>query len=447
MKFPILLVTKVFVGAVVGVGGLQVARSSAASGGSTDVASTEATGDTTATVGDDGTVAVTGISLPGQDVASPAACEAETSQTARVVCAANAFLETLSEAQQAEVLLPLTQANAVVWSNLPIASVQRNGIELSDLDDAQLDAALAVVKAATGTPQDEGYSEVTQLLMADDVLAASGGMQNGLGAGMPSGGAPSGGSPGGPPPGAMSGGMGPDGGFPGGGVSGGAGGMPGSGGDDYADDFYYLAFLGTPSVTDTWMFQFGGHHLAINTTYKAGEVASPTPYHTGVEPTAWTTEDATYAPLQSDHQGMVAMLASLSDEQLTSAELSQTFSDVLVGPGEDGQFPATKSGIRVGDLSDEQKALVLAAMRPWVQDADETTAAELLAIYEDELDETYISYSGDASLTQLADYVRIDGPSVWIELACQSSDIDPSGIHYHTIWRDHERDYGAEYSF
>ena len=27
---------------------------------------------------------------------------------------------------------------------------------------------------------------------------------------------------------------------------------------------YYVAILGTPSATDLWMLQFGGHHLAIN---------------------------------------------------------------------------------------------------------------------------------------------------------------------------------------
>ena len=427
--------------AVVGIsgGGFQVVRSQTASGG--------ATGDSaTATVGEDGTVAVTGITLPGQDVSLPAACEAETDQTAKVVCAANAFLETLDEDQQAEVLLDLTQANAVVWSNLPTTFVQRNGIELGTLSDAQYDAALAVVKAATGSLADEGYSEVQQLLMADDVLAASGGMQNGMGGGM-SGGMASGGMPpsgmpsGGGPPGMMSGGIGP------GGASGGAGGMPGSGGQDYSNGLYYLAFLGTPSTTDTWILQFGGHHLAINTTYGTSEGVSATPEFRGVEPKVWTTEDATYAPMQSDHQGMVEMLASLSATQLASAKLSQTFSDVLVGPNEDGNFPETKSGLAVSELSDEQQALVLEAMKPWVQDADDATATELLAIYEDELDDTYIAYSGAASLTNHADYVRIDGPSVWIELTCQDGIVYADQIHYHTVWRDHTRDYGAEFNF
>lgn len=414
----------------------QIARSAAPSGGTTPGADSA-----TATVSDDGTVAVTGIALPGQAVELPAACADVTDQAAKVVCAAEAFLATLTAEQQAEVVLPQTKANATVWSNLPTTFVARNGIELSTLSDVQLEAALAVVKAATGSLTDDGYSEATQLLMADDVLNASGGMQNGAmgSGGMPPGGFSGGGFGGGPPDGALSSGPGSG--------SGGAGGFPGGGTSDYSNGFYFLAFLGTPSTADTWHLQFGGHHLAVNTTYQGGKVVSATPEFVGAEPLAWTTEDATYAPLANEHQGMALMLASLSADQLATAELSETFSDVLVGPGEDGQFPATKAGLRVGELSAEQQALVLDAMKPWVQDADDTTAAELLTIYQDELAETYIAFSGDASLTNNADYVRIDGPSVWIEFVCQSGIVYSDQIHYHTIWRDHTRDYGAEYSF
>ena len=399
---------------------------------STDTSATS-TGDATATKNEDGTIVVSGVTLPSQSVSVPADCEAETTQTAKVVCSANAFLDTLSEDQKAEVLLPLTQENAVRWSNFPSPFGQRNGIQLGTLDEAQQAAAEAVVKVAMGTVENEGYSEAMQIRMADDVLAL---FDEGGGApGEQSGGASGEESGGTPPNGATA-------------SSGGSGGPGGGGAVVFSSGSYYLAFLGTPSTTDTWIFQFGGHHLAVNTTYEAGEVASPTPMHTGVEPTSWTTEDgATYAPLSSDHDGLVAMFASLSDDQLAAAQLSESFSDVLLGPGQDGQFPATKEGLAVSSLSDEQKALVLAAMKPWVQDADEATAEELLAVYEQELDDTYIAFSGDPSLSDSADYARIDGPSVWIELACQNSDIDPSGIHYHTIWRDHTRDYGAEFNF
>jgi hypothetical protein len=409
-----------------------------------DTTTESTTTEATATVGDDGTVAVTGLTLPGQDVSVPAECEALETRTAKVVCAAEAFLATLSEDQQAEVLLELTQENAVVWSNLPVTFVPRNGIELASLDETQLEAAEAFLKTVLGTVENEGYDETMQIRMADDVLAASGGMQGGFAGGTP-----------------------PDGGTPPGDGSDTATsetessdttssdttadaaptGTPPATGNDYANGLYYLAFLGTPSTTDTWILQFGGHHLAFNITYKANEVAGATPKFTGIEPRVWTTEDASYAPLASEHDNMVAMLASLDETQLATAQLSSTYTDLLLGPNQDGQFPETKEGLAVSELSDEQKTLVLAAMAPWVQDVDDMTASELLAIYEEGLDETYIAYSGDISLTNHADYVRIDGPSVWIEFSCQNGIVYGDQIHYHTVWRDRARDYGAEFSF
>jgi hypothetical protein len=58
------------------------------------------------------------------------------------------------------------------------------------------------------------------------------------------------------------------------------------------------------------------------------------------------------------------------------------------------------------------------------------------------LDQTYIAYSGNATLTSNADYVRIDGPSVWIEFVCQTG-VVYSEIHYHAVYRDHTKDYNG----
>ena len=365
---------------------------------------------------------------PGTDTGSSGPA-ISTGTAAEVVTAADAFLATLDDTQRASVVVSADATNAVVWSNLPASLVPRNGIELSTLSDEQLAAAKAVVQAALGTAADEGYDEAMQILAADDVLGSAGtaGAANGNVTRQP----PSG---------------------------------PGGGGLEYSSGLYYLALLGTPNTTGAWQLQFGGHHLAVNINYNEGSITGATPEFRGIEPRCWTvagttttTDDCTapgtdgttttYAPMYGEQTAVAAMLASLDAEQLASAQLSETFSDILLGPGQDGQFPETKVGLAVSELSAEQQALVLAAIAPWVQDVDDTTAAALLDIYESELDETFISFSGDASLSNNADYVRIDGPSVWIELVCQNGVVYSSEIHYHSVWRDHTRDYGAEYSF
>jgi uncharacterized protein (TIGR03437 family) len=328
-----------------------------------------------------------------------------------VVTKALAFKAMLTTAQRQTLELAYTPALARKWSNLPCAAACRNGIGLGALTSDQLAAALEVIRAVEGALANEGFDEFQQIRMADDVLAAA---QGGSGGGGP-------------------------------------------GGLSYGSGNYYLAFLNTPSATGAWMMQFGGHHYAANIAFNQGHIVSTTPHFYGLEPLNFTVNGATYAPLTQEHDAMTAMLASLNTSQLAAAKLTQTFSDALMIPGEtnggNGAFPTTKVGLAVSTLSAEQKRLVLEAMKPWVQDMEATVAANLLAIYQSELDGTYIAFtgsgvSGDASsfLNSNTNYARIDGPSVWIEFVCQSGVVFRNQIHYHTVWRDHVRDYAKDLS-
>ncbi len=367
--------------------------------------------------------------------------------TKAVVSAANAFLNTLDADQQAEVLLDLTEANATAWSNLPCGSSCRPGIELGSLTDTQLAAAQQLLKVATGTGKGSGYDQITQIIKADDVLASVQATSSAGTGPAPSDTASSTASadpsasdsasadpsssatdaPTGAPP---------------------SGGTGGGGSFGYGSGLYYMAFLGTPSADGTWQLHFGGHHLAVDLTYKKGKVAGASPFFLGVEPTSWTADDGTtYTPLEEQRNGLLALTGSLSTEQLAAAKLSATYNDVLLGPGEDGQFPETKEGIKVSELSPKQKQLVLKAIRPWVANVDDATAKQLMKTYERELNETYVAYSGGTALDTQGDYVRIDGPGVWVEFVCQNGLVIQGKVHYHTVYRDHTRDYGSEFSF
>ena len=45
-------------------------------------------------------------------------------------------------------------------------------------------------------------------------------------------------------------------------------------------------------------------------------------------------------------------------------------------------------------------------------------------------------------MTEKGDYIRIDGPSVWIEFSMQNG-IVLSGAHPHAVWRDKQTDYAG----
>ncbi|MEV6343016.1 DUF3500 domain-containing protein [Actinoplanes sp. NPDC051851] len=352
---------------------------------------------------------------------------------AGLVNAANAFLATLDDDQKAEVLIDFSQENAVAWSNLPCAGTCRPGISLGDLDDDQLAAAKAVLVAATGTGKGTGIDQLNDIVAADDLLAADSSGSTGGGtapsadpsastdasaAPAPSGAAPSGDT--------------------------GGGGMALT----YGSGYYYLAFMGTPSLTGTWELGFGGHHMAVHITYKNGKGVSASPFFLGVEPTSYTDADGnTVESMKAQATAVSALATSLTTAQKTTATLSETFGDVLVGPQNDGNFPTTKEGIQVSKLSKKQKQLVLNVIKPWVANADEATAAELMKVYEKELDQTFVGLSGGTGYDTQGDYLRIDGPSVWIEFVCQNGVVYTDQIHYHTVYRDHTRDYGGEFTF
>ena len=326
-----------------------------------------------------------------------------TASVSDVVTKALAFKASLTTTQQATLEKIYTPALGRKWSNLPCGSGCRNGIQFSTLTTAQQTLALQVIQAAAGTAANEGYDEFNQVRYADGYLNQNGG------------------------------------------------------GSGYNAGIYFIAFLNTPTTTGGWMLQFGGHHYGANISYNLGHVVSATPQFEAVEPAAaFTYNSVSYQPLLQERTNMANMLASLTTAQLTTAKLSSTFSDCVMSPGEsnggNATFPSIAQGLAVSTLSDAQKLLVLEAMKPWVKDADDAAANNLLTIYQNELNSTYIAYTGNGTsgnassfLNANTNYARIAGPSVWIEFICQNG-VVLSGIHYHTVYRDRQRDYGADLS-
>jgi hypothetical protein len=337
-------------------------------------------------------------------------------KAADVADAANAFLATLSDEQRAIAQVELKPSLTVRWSNLPGGSDLRNGVFFRDLKPEQVEAALKVARVALG---EEGFARYQEVRAADDAFAK--------GRGGP--------GPGGPPqkraddvpPQKKGGDVAKKKGGPGGGFV-------------FGSQHYMIACLGKPSKTDPWILQLGGHHLGINIYYK-GTTGAATPYHLAAQPTVWKDDQGKmHDPLAPMRDNLNGLLASLTADQLKRAKLEARFNDVYVGPQKDGKFPAQSEGVPVGELSDASKAFVRKAIAAWVGDSPQGLAYQKL--YEAELDTVKVAYSGTPNVgNDRGDYVRLDGPRVWIEFATQGND------HYHTIWRDRLTDYGAEFSF
>lgn len=316
--------------------------------------------------------------------------------TPLIVCLSEAFYATLSTSQQSSVVLSYTLANAEVWSNLPTSMISRNGLKFGDLSSTQLAAALALVQAVLST---EGYERFLNVRIADDYLADNGGGTTSYGSGL-----------------------------------------------------YYIAFLGTPSTSSAWQLQMGGHHYALNATYN-GTYLSTTPFFLGVEPPSFTVSGTTYAVLEKQRAAAYALGQTLTSN--SSAVLSGSFDDVVMGvnssTGHDTNYPQTYPtsgrGVLYSSLSSTQQGYVKAFIEAWVNDQNSTTASTLLALYESDtaLADTYVGYSGTGAFTTQGDYIRVDGPRVWVEFVVQNGIVFSTGIHYHSLWRDKTADYGGDF--
>ena len=312
----------------------------------------------------------------------------------KVICLAEAFKATLKEDQLLLLQLAYSKEDAVKWSNFPQGATRpkRVGINLGSLTPAQLSAAKALMAAVLGKDSlNEGYNEMEGILAADNYFGTTLHKTDMFGSGN-----------------------------------------------------YYIAFLGKPSTTALWELQFGGHHLAVSNTYNVGRLIGVTPSFRGVEPMmAIPVNGRTYQPIEQERRDFVRMIETFSNAEKNTAKLSSTFNDVLLGPGRDGQFPTTKQGVRVGDLKTEQQQAVLQAIERYVADLDAVTAKQVMTKYRAELANTYVAYSGSGTMNIANDYVRIDGPGVWIEYSAQPSRDFPGTTHPHSVWRDHTSDYGG----
>lgn len=310
----------------------------------------------------------------------------------KIICLAEALKAQLDSTQLASLQLSYSKSDAIKWSNFPQALLQSNlkrvGLNFGSMTSTQISYAKALIKELSGSTIDnEGYSEIEQILNADDYLNS---------------------------------------------VDSGGG---------YGSGNYYLSFLGTPATTGTFAIMFGGHHLAFQNTYIDGVLAGATPSFRGVEPRgAFTYNGTTNQPLVQEFGDMVAVLTALSTTELATAKLSTTVSNLVAGPQQDDDIPTTYSGIKCSSLTSAQKELVLNVIKTYVYDVAEYST--FLTTYESELDNTYVAYSGNASLEYQGDYFRIHGPSVWIEWAMQPP-VALNEPHIHSVWRDRAKDYGG----
>ena len=339
------------------------------------------------------TSALDSIVLPSQ-TDEPRSAQQE---VADMVTAANAFIDLLAPDQKEVALLPVDSDKRPNWSNLParIVKFDRNGVRVGDLRDEQL-AAMITFLAYALSP--DGFDTVVTVMAADGVLADS--WRAWL--------------------------------------------------EGWSEDNYWLAFFGTPSVTEPWGWQFGGHHLAVNMSIQDGGVTM-SPTFIGVEPATvdQSVIDRIFPisgggvgdpePFSREIEAGLSLINSLASPDRTAAILSGSPDGLVSGVGQDGVIPALE-GSEVSGWDPDQKQALLDLVSLWVGMMPSRSAEFRLAQIGSQLNDTYFAWQGPSDGTGSI-YYRIQGPSLIVEFSTQGA-VGSDGGHYHSIYRDPTNEYG-----
>jgi hypothetical protein len=117
----------------------------------------------------------------------------------------------------------------------------------------------------------------------------------------------------------------------------------------YGTEFYWVAIIGTPSETDPWQWQWGGHHVTI-----IGSNLTLAPSFIGVQPATYTdATGSTVRPLGDIEDDAFALINLLDATQQQSAILGNELSDLVLGPGQDGRILESE-GLPGAEITAEQ---------------------------------------------------------------------------------------------
>ncbi|MEU9272591.1 DUF3500 domain-containing protein [Streptomyces sp. NPDC048251] len=282
--------------------------------------------------------------------------------TDKVVKAAQAFLDGLSTKERKASVFEVDDDEWLAWSN--VDGYQREGARMGDLTDKQRDLGYALLGVALSA---EGLTQTRNIMKLNAFL----------------------------------------------------GDYSGGNRDTLTEGAYFFTFMGTPSTTAPWGFQYEGHHVAIN-YFVLGDQVVMTPTFMGSEPTSATYDGEKITLFKKETTAGLTLLRSLTDAQRKKAISSETKAgdNLKAGAGQDN-LKLAYQGLVASGFTAAQKSALLDLVRVYVGNMDDGHAEVKMKEVEEHLADTYFYWIGETKDSS-AFYYRVHSPVVLIEYDAQS---------------------------
>jgi Protein of unknown function (DUF3500) len=324
--------------------------------------------------------------------------------TRPIVDAGLAFVASLDAAQRESVTFPVDSDNWRRWSNVHIY-LMRHGLLLEDLDQAQRDAALDLVRASLSA---RGFDDVRTVMRFNEMLADLTDSR-----------------------------------------------------DEYGEWAFFLSLFGSPSEDEPWGWQLDGHHLNLH-CFVLGDQIVLTPAFLGTEPTVVTSgRHAGLRAWDTETRTGLDMVRSLSAEQARTAVLYPSVISTDLPPERsvpiDGQMMACAfrdnrrleyEGLRADAMSDGQRRLLHDIIATYVGRIRDGHAELKLDEVARHFDETHFCWMGGTDDVSPF-YYKVQSPVILIEFDHEPGVVfannEPTRHHVHTVVRTpNGNDYGFD---
>ena len=331
-----------------------------------------------------------GITTNGQIIPNLYSIERSGKSTESVRRAADSLIASLDSQQQRMALFPIDSSEWRNWSN--IHRYPRNGVSLQEMTQPQKQLAFNLLKVSLSA---KGFETANNIMILNEVL---GELTN-----KPT---------------------------------------------EYGRELYWFCFMGQPSATEPWGWQFEGHHLIIN-YFVLGDRVVMTPTFMGSEPVRATAgKYAGTRVFESEERKGLAAIRALNVEQQQKAILSPDIPEDIFTSAFRDNFELRYEGISFLELMNPQQELLLDLIGEYVGNVRYPHAQVKMNEVQQHLPSTYFTWMGSKDDNGVF-YYRIHSPVVLIEFDHQAGQAlgnsEPSRNHIHTVVRTpNGNDYGKD---
>jgi hypothetical protein len=303
---------------------------------------------------------------------------------------AKAFLESLTPDQRTSATCDFDDARRISWHYVPLE--KRKGISLEDMDSAQRELAMNVLKTATS---ETGYEKAAITMQLDAIIRHF----------EPS--------------------------------------------NTLRDpELYYFTVYGSPAGAGCWGLSIEGHHLSLNYVIQDGRIICATPLFIGANPARVIDNAGTHIKpgthiLRAEEELAAKLIRSLTPEQKEAAIITEK-SPMDMREGHKSQTSAVDpQGIAAAKLNIEQKQILQQLIETVLKNAPAEIASPSFESVTNELDEISIAWMGSTKADE-PHSCRVLGPSLLILFYKTQSDASGNPVnHTHVLWRTPGKDFGV----